>query len=304
MSNRGTANGPADGPRIIYGLVNRNWAGPDRANEGADVSSDAKSAVSDFYEDDSDKKYDAAYDQITDLLDDYITPEMEDFISFRSFNDRDIDKDDAISDYAYAISEGDQSETYMIVDFDRGDELQDQCNKESIGLTDGTFRLPEGWTYTDNEEIQITMDAFVNGDQDQLQELKDNVQAAAEYGVIDSALYSSMFDEAARKCISDTDIRITISDLVDSDLEVWEEDNPEENFDNPGQWYEAREEKESELYNDYENRIDYDSISEAFTAAVNEGEIDMSDVAYNPYAKEFNLLHDDAQKVFNKILDY
>ena len=49
MSNRGTAKGPSDGPRVIFGLINENWVGSsERATQSGEVAGDKESAKSDF----------------------------------------------------------------------------------------------------------------------------------------------------------------------------------------------------------------------------------------------------------------
>ena len=70
--SKNTAQGSPDGPRLIYGRVNENWSGPNKANEKENVSADKDTASKDFISSEKNDYSDLSFAKIfkeEDILD-------------------------------------------------------------------------------------------------------------------------------------------------------------------------------------------------------------------------------------------
>lgn len=249
-----------------------------------------------------DREYDEYYENAGELTEEFVSYEAEHMVSFRNGNGNVISADDFSSDYAIDMANGAEPDAYVEISFASEDELAASVNYDDA-LAGG--ELPEGWKSDDDDfTIKISAKSLMDpANQSRLQELRDTVNAAGEYMIADSATYSARQNEALGRIMGPTDTRILITELVDSDLENWDYENPRERFQSDDDWEYARDMQETYLHTKYEAKLTEDTFAHATQELIDSGKIDISDLDYNRYANEYTASFDDNQKIITKIVN-
>lgn len=310
-----TAQGSPDGPRFIFGKENVNWSGPSPASEShGSIAADGNSIRNELTEQNQEteeEKYDRIYDEVTEKLEDFIesSPYSSDYIRVLDSEGRLSDMGDAASEYADELSTGgkvSKEDDYTVeVSFTSSSDFETAVQSEALGLNDGSHGFPDDWKVDpDSATVSIPVSSILYDPkaQESLDELAESMEAFGDYGTLDDTIQSDLFYEAAGKILSDTDRRVTASDLSDNDVANWEEENDVEDFEDEEEWEDARDDYASQQYDLYYDALDDGNIRDAFIESVEQGDIVMDNVDYNPYAKEFTVYDSDLSALVEKTL--